>query len=198
MPKSTIPEVAVEAVSESRAISVVDGSRWVPRTRSSGGERARSSEDAGRRSKGTGGTKDTWHGGAADARSVGPLSIHLGDLGAHPVHVRLERVDGRVNSRTPKVEHLHRGLESSDAVASLHFEVVQTPFCSGIRGCEMGLHIGAEGSGKFGDGSGCIRRRVLQDGHPRLPLAIHGLDTLVQLGKQGAGLVLQSKGKGRI
>jgi hypothetical protein len=124
MPKSTIPEVAVEAVPESRAISVVDGGRWAPRTGSSGGERAWSSEDAGRRSKGTGRTKDTWHGGAANARSMGPLSIHLGDLGVHPVHVRLERVDGRVNSGTPKVEHLHRGLESSDAVASLRFEVV--------------------------------------------------------------------------
>ena len=65
MPKSTIPEVAVEAVPESRA----NDSRWVPQTGSSGGERARSSEDAGRRSKGTGGTEDAWHGGATDARS---------------------------------------------------------------------------------------------------------------------------------
>jgi hypothetical protein len=129
---------------------------------------------------------------------VGPLGIHLGDLGAHPVHVRLERVDGGVHSGMPKVEHLHHRLESGDAVASLRFEVVQTPLRSGIRGCEMGLHISAEGSGKFGDGSGRIRHRVLQDGQSRLPLAIHGLDTLVQLGKQGAGLVLQSKGKGRI
>jgi hypothetical protein len=41
MPKSTIPEVAVEVVPESRAINVVDGGRWAPRTGSSGGERAR-------------------------------------------------------------------------------------------------------------------------------------------------------------
>jgi hypothetical protein len=58
MSKSTIPEVAVEVVPESRAISVVDGGRWAPRTESSGGEHARSSEDIGRRSKGTGGTED--------------------------------------------------------------------------------------------------------------------------------------------